>query len=661
VSIPFRTKNCKHLWASCLLALVGLCLATLLHADSLEKRPLGQAMDDVRKNNWESAYRHAAKDGANAMAVIDWHLLRAGRGTAQQVFDFLDMYSDWPGLPYLRQRSEGTVATAPADQLLAFFAEQLPRTGTGALAHARALRETEDPKAADDAVIRAWTTLKMSTNERREFLTQYDALLQPHHKTRLEEALWRGWSADARGLLSLVDAQTRALAEVRLRLRNDETRVDRAIDALSTEAQNSPGLAYERFEWRMRNGRWRDAAKLLDERSAKPQDLGRPKPWARHRRTLARNAMRDGETDLAYRLAARHSLSTGTDYAALEWLAGFIALRQKNDPNLAIEHFNRFLADVDTPISLARAGYWLGRAYEAARQQDQARVAYTTAAKYQTAYYGLLAAERANLPLDPDLSGAQDFLPWTTAPFLSSSVFDAAILLLAGGEISLAERYFTHLAESLDKDQIRQMARLLEELGQPHIQVMLGKRAARYGMEIAGPYYALHPLADRPHPVPPEMMLAIARRESEFDPLVVSPVGARGMMQLMPGTAREMAQKERLQYDQRKLLSDVDYNIRLGGAYLAELASLFGGNPVLVAAAYNAGPSRPERWMRLYGDPRDVDVVDWVEFIPFEETRNYVMRVTESLPVYRARLGLNPLPRPFTQELTGSGLLAGAP
>ena len=165
MSIPFRTKNCKHLWASCLLALVGLCLATLVQSDSLEKRPLGQAMDDVRKNNWESAYRHAAKDGANAMAVIDWHLLRAGRGTAQQVFDFLDMYSDWPGLPYLRQRSEGTVATAPADQLLAFFSEQLPRTGTGALAHARALREAEDPKAADDAVIRAWTTLKMSTNE----------------------------------------------------------------------------------------------------------------------------------------------------------------------------------------------------------------------------------------------------------------------------------------------------------------------------------------------------------------------------------------------------------------------------------------------------------------------------------------------------------------
>ncbi|PWL36849.1 MAG: tail length tape measure protein, partial [Marivita sp. XM-24bin2] len=251
------------------------------------------------------------------------------------------------------------------------------------------------------------------------------------------------------------------------------------------------------------------------------------------------------------------------------------------------------------------------------------------------------------------------FPDWRDAPFTTSSVFTAAILLLDAEENVLAERFLTHLAESLDRQQIGQMGQMLEDLGLPHVQVMLGKRAAQYGHEVHAPYYALHPLAELEHPVPTELVLAIARRESEFDPGVISPVGARGLMQVMPRTAQDVAGWLDVEYSEAKLLTDPIYNTILGATYLERLARQFNGNAVMMAAGYNAGPSRPERWMEERGDPRrgDMDVIDWIEHIPFSETRNYVMRVTESLPIYRARLGRDPHPVPFSEELKGSTLL----
>ena len=237
-----------------------------------------------------------------------------------------------------------------------------------------------------------------------------------------------------------------------------------------------------------------------------------------------------------------------------------------------------------------------------------------------------------------------------------------AVLLLAAGQDNLAERFFTHLTESLDRSQIGQLGDMLAEMGRPPIQVMVGKRAAQRGIEVPGPYYALHPLAEDPHPVPTELVLSIARRESEFNPEVVSGVGARGLMQVMPRTAQEVSGWINEPYSLSGLLSDPNYNARLGAAYLASLARQFDGNVVMMAAGYNAGPSRPVGWMQLYGDPRrgEIDVVDFIESIPFQETQNYVMRVAESLPVYRARLGKDPHPVPFSEELTGATLMASA-
>jgi soluble lytic murein transglycosylase len=219
-------------------------------------------------------------------------------------------------------------------------------------------------------------------------------------------------------------------------------------------------------------------------------------------------------------------------------------------------------------------------------------------------------------------------------------VLKAARALHAIGEIDLVERFFTHLAEVLPREETGSLIHLVLDMGEPHIALMIGKRAAQQGHELHAGYYPITELARMEAGVAPELTLAIARRESEFDPKVMSHAGARGLMQLMPGTAREMAAKLGKSYDVASLTTDPLYNAKLGTAYLEELEERFGKSPVLVPAAYNAGPSRAIRWSAEMGDPSapETDIVDWIEDVPFSETRNYIMRVSESLIPYRARL-----------------------
>ncbi|WP_372836720.1 lytic transglycosylase domain-containing protein [Puniceibacterium confluentis] len=640
-----------------ILTLIFLLVTSMAAAQGAD-RPMSRAMDALRQGNWAAAQIAARGDGQPAVDVIMWHYLRAGLGSASQVMDFVDRNGNWPGMDYLREKSEEAMVEASHADVEAFFADYPPQTGTGALSLARAYLQDGQTGAAEATVVLAWRTLSLSSEERAAFLAQHGALLKPHHQARLDMALWKGWTANARGMLGLVDDDHRALAEARMGLMDSAAGVDGLIARVPAALQNDPGLAHARFEWRMRKNRDADATELLLERSTSAEALGEPSAWGNRRRSLARDQMRGGNPTLAYRIASTHYMVEGSDYADLEWLSGYLALRFLEKPQLALEHFQHLRKAVDSPISLGRAGYWIGRAQEALGNTDAAQEAYGFGGQYQTSFYGLLAAEKAGLPADPRLSGQEGFPPWREAAYTKSSVYQAAVLLLAAGEDDLANRFFTHLSESLNRTEIGQMGDMLAEMNRPHLQVMLGKRAAQSGIEVPGPYYALHPLAEDPHPVPTEIVLAIARRESEFNPAVVSGVGARGLMQVMPRTAEEVSGWIGEPFSLSGLLDDPEYNARLGAAYLASLARQFDGNVVMMAAGYNAGPSRPSGWMKLYGDPRrgEIDVVDFIEFIPFRETQNYVMRVAESLPVYRARLGKTALPVPFSQELVGSTL-----
>ncbi|OZB16140.1 MAG: tail length tape measure protein, partial [Rhodobacterales bacterium 34-62-10] len=454
--------------------LAGLFMSTPVQAQTNGPQPLASAMAAVRSGNWDNAATLARRAGPEAVTLVEWHRLRAGQGTPDQVLDFLESNADWPGLALLRRRSEEAFMTASDAQVLRFFAGQVPQTGSGVLRYAAALRASGQTSAADSLLVEAWRSTGLDQATQQQFLANHAALLAPHHAARLDMALWRGLTADAQRMLPLVSADQRALASARLALQAEQDGVNALIDAVPAALKSDAGLAHDRFNWRVQKGLTDGAIELLLERSASAASLGQPQRWAGWRSYLARAQMRAGKVDVAYRLAASHQLTSGSDYADLEWLAGYIALTYMRDTDLALDHFQRLRMAVSTPISLGRAGYWIGRAQEAAGDPEGAAQAYSEGAQHQTSFYGLLAAEKAGIAPDPSLSGATAPPDWRNAALTRSSVFQAGQLLLRAGELGLAEQFFTHLAESLDATGLAQLGEMALDLNEPHLAVMIG-------------------------------------------------------------------------------------------------------------------------------------------------------------------------------------------
>ncbi len=616
---------------------------------------LTRGLDLMRDGKWEEGLAAAGPPGSVGRDIIEWNRLRASKGTFDDTLAFLARRPDWPGLELLQERAERTIPQdASTAAVLDFFLHQPPQTGTGSLRFARALWDSGAKQEAMAEAIRGWTTFALSVEDEQQFMVDWPKTLAGSHWARMDMLLWRGLSDQARRQLARVDDAHKALANARLGLRENVNGVDALISHVPAALKDDPGLAYERFLWRARKGRNDDAIELLLERSTSADALGRPELWADRRLQLARWAMRAGKDKTAYQLAAGHRLGGSDDRNTLEWFAGYVALRKIGDAQTALTHFRAFAEDVETPISVSRAGYWEGRALEALGRKDEAQAAYARAGQHQTAFYGLLAAEKAGLAMDPGLTGADTFPGYQQAAFWNTSAMQAARASLAAGERYLARRFVAHLSEGLDTTGLGQLMQWAEDQDAPYLQLSLAKYAIVYhGRVYNRPYFPTPEIGKGNRTVPRALELAIARRESEFNPGVTSRAGAMGLMQLMPGTAKDMAKRLSIAYEPKALHDGYAYNTRLGSEYLAYLIEKFGQNPVLIAVGYNAGPGRVAQWIDLYGDPRSekVDVIDWIETIPFEETQTYVMRVTESLPNYRARLTGKTEEIRFTEEL----------
>ena len=636
------------------LAALGLLLASPWPVQAGEVAGLRTALAAAGAEDWAAAT--AAAKGQVSDDIVEWLRLRSGEGQLGEYEAFLQRRPDWPGLGLLREKGEAAVAlSTSAERVLAWFNGGQPETVEGSFALIRAYTALGQTDAARAEAVRAWLALSFTAEQEAALLEAYPKALAQVNETRLDRLLWDGEATEAARMLPRVGADWRKLAEARIALREESPGVDTKLKAVPAALSNNPGLAYERFIWRMRKDRYEEAATLIVDSSSSAETLGRPEDWAERRALLARRLLRDGDPRMAYRVAASHHLAGGSDYADLEFIAGFVALRHLGDAQAGLDHFRRLTAAVSTPISLARGAYWEGRALDQLGQTDAARAAFARAAQNHTAYYGLLAAERQGMPLDSEILGRQQYPDWQTASFADSSVLQAAILLQQAGDRALAKRFLLHLAEGLNAQELGQLGDMALSLDEPHFAVLIGKQAAERGIILPRVYYPVTDLVPDGLAVSRALALSIARRESEFDPGVVSPAGARGLMQVMPETARMMATKLGKGFDRARLTSDPAYNAALGSEYLKQLLEEFGPSIALIASGYNAGPGRPRAWVEQFGDPRrdDVDVVDWVEMIPFSETRTYVMRVAESVVIYRAKLKGEAGPIDITGELKG--------
>lgn len=645
----FRGFRVAILWA-----LIGSS-AAFAQTEEQNGATLGAALTATSKGDWDGAMALAGQiSDPVALDIVEWLRLRDGVGSFSDYQAVLKKNPDWPGLDWLHERGEASIPDGQsAKQVLAYFKDNRPETGTGVIRLTEALIASGKTTEARTEAVRAWRNFSMEKDERVKLLLKFEKTLTPHNTERLDMLLWRGLTEEATAMTAVVPEGYIKLAEARIGLRKMVKNVDALIAAIPNDLQDDPGLAYERFLWRARKGRYDDARDLLLEQSTSAKSLGRPDYWADRRRDIARQEMRDGNFKRAYKLASQHFLTEGSDYADLEWLSGFIALRKLNDPKRAVEHFVRFKGAVATPISNGRAGYWLGRAYEAAGNAAEAKKAYLYGAENQTSFYGQLAAERVGAEADLSLTGREESPNWRTAAWINSSVYHAAMLFHYADQGYQAERFIKHLAESQDRIGNQQLADLAMEIGRPSIAVRLSKQAAGVGIVLPKTYFPLTALAKLETRLKPEVAMSIARRESELDEAIISPAGARGLMQVMPATARKVAKELGVEYSLTSLTNDWKYNATLGSAYLADQLEAFNGSYILAFAAYNAGPSRAKRWREQYGDPTDDKMaqVDFIENIPFTETRNYVMRVIESLHVYRARISGKTPPLQISKDL----------
>ena len=640
-------------------ALLVLALGLLtpaMPARADEASALATALTFAAAEKWPEAAGSA--QGEIGAEVILWQQLRAGVGLLGDYEAFLARRPDWPGLPVLKEKGEAQlVQTGDPVRVIAYFGSDVPRSGAGAVALVTALQARGQVGAAETEAMRAWALLKFRAEDEAALLALAPEMLDLTDDLRLDNILWDGGRlSEAERMQPRVSEGWRALARARMGLRADSDGVTALIAKVPKTLADDPGLAYERFAYRMRRDAYADAAALLLERSVSVAALGRPAAWADRRALLARLEMRQGNAKTAYAIASTHQLTGGSDYSDLEFLAGYVALRKLDDPDRALAHFIRLEASVDTAISLARAFYWQGRAHEAKGDGAQAEAAYRKAARHQSAYYGQMAAEKLGLTLDAALL-ANDAPPgdWRSAGFARSSVLAAAVLLAKAGDRTLAKRFVLQVGEGLDARGMAQLAEAAFAMGEPHIALLVAKAAAERGVILPRAYYPAPAFVPEALAVSRALALSITRRESEFDPEAQSTAGARGLMQLMPGTAAKEAKELGLTYALGKLTADPAFNMALGSSYLAEMAAEFGPSVALIAAGYNAGPGRPRDWIRKFGDPRsaEVDVVDWVESIPFAETRTYVMRVAESVVIYRARLKGVAGPVRISAELRG--------
>ena len=616
----------------------------------------GAALERSGPDEWVRAAARAIIAGPIAEEVVIWDRLRQGEGDWHDYADFVQRRGDWPDIARLHRQGEAAIADgAPAGDVISYFETRDPATGTGVLALIDAFEAQGRRDAAIGQARRAWRMLTLDSDTELKLLDRYGAQLAPHHEDRLDRLLWERQLQAAERMLDRVSSGWQRLGRARLALARREQGVDARVAAVPADLANHPGLLHARFDWRMRRGFHDSAADLMVDGSGSATALGRPEAWARDRNFLARQALSDGRPRDAYRYAANHHVASGARFAELEWLSGYIALRRLDDPQTALGHFRTLGAGVSTPISLGRAAYWEARALMALDRREDAEAAYARAAQHQTSFYGLLAAEEAGLGMDPALAQTETFPHWSGADFSEDPLLRAGVLLHRAGRWHDARRFFLHLSDRLDRTELGQLADMVLGLGEPNFALVIAKRAAARGHILPHAYFPMGTPAEMDLPIPPELALAIARRESEFDPGAVSPAGALGMMQLLPGTAELMAGRTGLSYSRTRLTTDPEYNTRLGAAYMAQLIREFGDSVILISAAYNAGPGRPRRWIQDLGDPRDpgVDPIDGIENVPFAETRSYIMRVMESLIVYRARLAGEPVPLRMRDELAG--------
>ncbi|MEY9539630.1 soluble lytic murein transglycosylase [Bradyrhizobium diazoefficiens] len=612
-----------------------------------------QADKDTLESVIELVRKRKAGDATNAAATIsdpvarklaEWIILRSedNGATVERYRAFLSANPSWPSQTFLRRRLEAAMWDDRRDDSVAWswFENESPVSAKGRFTLAKAMLARGDRANAERLVREAWRSDPMSEDTENNALDQFGALLTPgDQKARMDTLLYGSENEAALRAAKRLGAGYVALAKARIASVKKAPNARALLEAVPRELHNDPGFLFSKIQLLRREEKFAEAAQLMLSAPKDPNRLYNLDEWWIERRLLARKMIDTEEFRSAYLIARDAALPSRDIYKTeQEFTAGWIALRFLNDPATATQHFARIGVGSVNPTTLARAGYWQGRAAEAAGRQQEARNAYARAAEQSTSYYGQLARAKLGLPQielnsQPRGRGAERL-----------EIVRAAQLLYELDEREMAVPMLADMGENGDPEALTGLGELTQRYSDARGMLQVGKAALNRGLPFD--FYA-YPVNGIPQftPIGPEVersiVYAIARQESAFNPSVVSPAQAYGLMQVTPDAARYVCKRHGATYDLGRLKNDSAYNATLGSAELGGLLEDYRGSYIMTFAAYNAGRGSVKKWVDRYGDPRDpkVDAVDWVELIPFSETRNYVQRIMENLQVYRARFG----------------------
>ncbi len=612
-----------------------------------DAKPLFPGFAAADKGDWREVRRViATAPKAPLSKVLTWMMLRApGSGaTFAEIRAFADANPSWPDRNTLARRAEETIwTTGSDDDRQKWFATGKAYTREGQMWLAEAAERNGRDAEAAKRYRDLWGDETFSADQERAFLAAKGAWIRTEdHKARLNRLIWERRFGEAHRQIERVDADTRVVAEARIALATMNSGASNALLRVPNALRSDPALLYEHARWLRRSNKDDEAViVLLGFKGERPN----PGLWWDEQAVLARDALADGRISQAYGLAAHNDLKSAGDLAEAEWLAGWIAFQFLKDPNLAEGHFRRLYDNVSTPVSRSRGAYWLGRT--ASEKGDAAKAAewYAKAAEEPTTFYGQLAARRIHAPnaspIPPVPQVPREATAWAQKQELATVI---KALDQSGGD-RLIPSFARALYYSARTDDQRLAAVELVSGISISQGVRLSRLLRQNNVRDTALAYPVPKWIELPDTPAPAMVLGIIRQESNFDIEATSSAGAKGLMQLMPKTAEHEARMMNQPYTPEFLTRRPNTNVRLGSHYLGRLLDRYDGHPALAFAAYNAGESRVDQWLRLYGDPRngDVDLITWIESIPYKETRNYVQRVLENAEIYRHRVGGDPI------------------
>ncbi|MDC3383213.1 lytic transglycosylase domain-containing protein [Candidatus Pelagibacter ubique] len=614
-----------------------------------------KSIQAMEKSQWTTALKNSKKAKDKSIYnFIQWrHLLTTGnQATFYDYMTFIQNNKDYPRISRIKYLAEQKLSTDKISpkKIINWFGVDEPLSGYGMLVLGESFIQTGDNEKGIALIKRGWITAELSRANMKSLSKKYKKYLDSKdYINRADYLAWENKYWDLKRMLPYLPKDYQLLYTARQILMSKSYGVDQAIKNVPQKFKNDAGLNHDRLKWRRKRGRIDSSLEILSSIKNNKDYLVRPDKWWVERAIMSRALIYKNKYETAYKVASQHSLDKGSEFAEAEWLSGWIALSFLNDPILAVDHFNNFYQNVSYPISLARGAYWLGRSYEKIGDKRQSEDWYREATKYLTTYYGQLAFLKINPSQNFELEEQADVKDDYRKYFYNKELVKITHLLNELNKDKYTKNILRHLAnDNIASGSEILAAELATNISRYDFAIQVSKLASyekRFHNIFNYPIISVPQYVNGRKIPETAFILSLIRQESEFDMRANSHVGAQGLMQIMPYTAKLVAKQAKLPYSKSRLTSDPEYNINLGSHYIAGLILQYDGAYPFATAAYNAGPKRVKHWKKINKDPqkKQIDFVDWVELIPFKETRNYVQRVMENYNVYRYILEKKPI------------------